>query len=137
MLSAKDVYFDTVLISTYRSSIVTFLLFDSVSISYYFFKNFIISLKNAGSGTDNTRTMNIDIEVLAQLIKSIRKSIEFLEANDTDNADLDELKLLLSDNLSKEGKIHIRPSLLNIEAHYYVSNCTEYLKRYEKECLCN
>ncbi len=59
--------------------------------------------------------MNMDIEVFEKLIKTIRETIEFLEANDTDNADLDELKLLLSDNLSKEGKIHIRPSLLNTE----------------------
>ena len=81
--------------------------------------------------------MNMDIEVVEKLIKAIRENIEFLEDNDTDNADLDELKLLLSDNLSKEGKIHIRPSLLNIKAHYYFSNFTDYLKRYKKECLCN
>ncbi len=81
--------------------------------------------------------MNMDIEVFEKLIKTIRESIEFLEANDTDNADLDELKLLLSDNLSKEGKIHIRPSLLNIEAHCYISNLVDCLKRYEKEYLCN
>ncbi len=81
--------------------------------------------------------MIMDIEVFEELIKTIRERIEFLEANDKDNADLDDLKLLLSDNLSKEGKIHIRPSLLNVEAHYYISNITDYLKRYEKECLCN
>ncbi len=81
--------------------------------------------------------MNTDIEVVEDLIEAIQESIEFLEANDPDNAGIDELKLLLSDNLSKEGKIHIRPSLLNVEAHYYISNITDYLKRYEKECLCN
>ena len=45
--------------------------------------------------------MNVNIEVVEKLIKAIRENIEFLEDNDTDNADLDELKLLLSDNLSK------------------------------------
>jgi len=59
--------------------------------------------------------MNTDIEVVEDLIKAIRESIEFLEANDPDNAGIDELKLLLSDNLSKEGMFHIRPSLLNIK----------------------
>ena len=83
--------------------------------------------------------MNIDMdnETYSALIKTIKERIEYLENNDPGNPNLDELKLLLSDNVSKDGKIQVRFSLLNKKAHYYFSNYTDYLNRYEKEHLCN
>ncbi len=79
----------------------------------------------------------MDNEAYLALIKTITKRIEYLEHNDPGNPNLDELKLLLSDNVSKDGKILIRFSLLNKKAHYHFSNYTDYLHRYEKEHLCN
>ncbi len=76
-------------------------------------------------------------EVYLTLINTIMERIEYLENDDPDNACLDELRLLLSDNVSKEGKIHIRSSLLNKKAYHYFSNYTNYLHRYKKEHLCN
>ncbi len=79
----------------------------------------------------------MDKEVYLALINTIMERIEYLENNDPDNKNLDELRLLLSDNVSKEGKIHIRSSLLNKKAYYYFSNYTNYLHKYKKEHLCN
>ena len=79
----------------------------------------------------------MDKEVYLALINTIMERIEYLEDNDPDNANLDELRLLLSDNVSKEGKIHIRPTLLNKKAYHYFSNYTNYLNMYKKEHLCN
>ena len=79
----------------------------------------------------------MDEEVYSTLIETIMERIQYLESQDPDNPNLDELKLLLSDNVSKDGKIQIRFSLLNKKAHYYFSNYTNYLHRYEKEHLCN
>ncbi len=76
-------------------------------------------------------------EVYLALINTIMERIEYLENDDPDNAYLDELRLLLSDNVSKEGKIHIRSSLLNKKAYHYFSNYTNFLHRYKKEHLCN
>jgi len=83
--------------------------------------------------------MNIDMdnETYSALIKTIKERIEYLENNDPGNPNLEELKLLLSDNVSKDGKIQVRFSLLNKKAHYHFSNYTDYLHRYEKEHLCN
>jgi hypothetical protein len=78
---------------------------------------------------------SMDKEVYSKLIKTISECLEFLENNDPDNPKIEELKLLLSDNLSEDGKI--RFSLLNKKAHYHFSNYTDYLYRYEKEHLCN
>ncbi len=79
----------------------------------------------------------MDKEVFSELINIICKRIEYLENNDPDNPDIDELKLLLSDNVSKDGNIQIRFSLQNKNAHYYFLNYADYLHRYEKEHLCN
>jgi Zn-dependent metalloprotease len=76
-------------------------------------------------------------DVYLALINTIMERIEYLENNDPDNANLDELRLLLSDNVSKDGKIHIRSSLLNKNAYNYFSNYTNYLNKFEKEHLCN
>ncbi len=79
----------------------------------------------------------MDYEAYSALINTIVEQIEYLENNDPDNTNLDELKLLLSDNISQEGQIQIRFSLLNKKAHHYFSNYTNYLRRYNKEHLCN
>ena len=79
----------------------------------------------------------MDKEVYLALINTITERIEYLENSEPGNANLDELRLLLSDNVSKEGKIHIRPSLLNKKAYHYFSNYTNYLHKYKKEHLCN
>ena len=57
--------------------------------------------------------MDIDQEEYIKLFKSIKKGVELLEANDPDNENLDELKLILSDNLLKDAKMHNRSSLMN------------------------
>ncbi len=64
----------------------------------------------------------MDNEAYLALIKTITERIEYLEQNDPGNPNLDELKLLLSDNVSKDGKTLIRFSLLNKKAHYHFSN---------------
>lgn len=79
----------------------------------------------------------MDKEVYSKLINTIMERIRYLENKDPDNPNLEELKLLLSDNVSEDGKIQIRFSLLNKKAHYHFSNYTNYLHRYEKEHLCN
>ena len=76
-------------------------------------------------------------DVYLALINTIMERIEYLENNDPDNANLDELRLLLSDNVSKDGKINVRSSLQNKKAHHYFSNYTNYLNKYKKEHLCN
>ncbi len=81
--------------------------------------------------------IDMDNEAYLALIKTITERIEYLENNDPDNPNLDELKLLLSDNVAKDGKIQVRFSLLNKKAHYHFSNYTNYLHRYKKEHLCN
>ncbi len=79
----------------------------------------------------------MDKEVTSTLISTITKRIEYLENNDPDNPIIAGLKLLLSDNISKNGKIQIRFSLLNKKAYYHFSNYSNFLHRYEKEHLCN
>ncbi len=79
----------------------------------------------------------MDKEAYFALINTIMERIEYLEDNDPDNANLDELRLLLSDNVSKDGKINVRSSLLNKKAHYYFSNYTNYMDKYKREHLCN
>ena len=79
----------------------------------------------------------MDKEAYFALINTIMERIEYLENNDSDNANLDELRLLLSDNVSKDGKINVRSSLQNKKAHHYFSNYTNYLNKYKKEHLCN
>ena len=59
-------------------------------------------------------------DVYLALINTIMERIEYLENNDPDNANLDELRLLLSDNVSKDGKIHIR-SLCRIKKLIIIS----------------
>jgi len=79
----------------------------------------------------------MDKKAYFALINTIMERIEYLENNDPDNANLDELRLLLSDNVSKDGKINVRSSLLNKKAHHYFSNYTSYMDKYKREHLCN
>ncbi len=72
-----------------------------------------------------------------KFIKVIIQRIEYLEDNDPDNANLDKLKLILLDNVSEEGNIHIKSSPLNKQAHLYFSNCVDYKDRFEKKNLYN
>ncbi len=81
--------------------------------------------------------MDIDQEEYIKIYKSIKKRIEFLEANDPDNKNLDELKLLLSDNLSKDGKIHNRSSLMNKNFHLFCLNYKDTMHKYETGHLYN
>ncbi len=74
---------------------------------------------------------------LLKFIEAIVERINYLEDNCPDNPNIDKLKLLLSDNLSEEAEIHIRPSLQNKEAHLFFSNCVDYKDRFEKEDLYN
>ncbi len=62
----------------------------------------------------------MDKEAYFALINTIMERIEYLENNDPDNANLDELRLQLSDNVSKDGKIHIR-SLCRIKKLIIIS----------------
>ena len=77
-----------------------------------------------------------EIEIY-KFIKVLIQRIRYLEATDPDNPNLDKLKLLLSDNVSEEGKIRIKPSSLNKQAHLFFSNCTDHMYNYKKEHLCN
>ncbi len=74
-------------------------------------------------------------DILELFIKSIRQQIEALADMNTDydNTVLDELTMLLSDNVSADGKIHVRYSLLNKTFHLSFSNYKFYMSKYEKE----
>ncbi len=72
-----------------------------------------------------------------KFIKAIIQRIRYLETNDPVNPNLNKLKLLLSDNVSEEGKIRIKPSVLNKQAHLFFSNCTDHMYKYKKEHLYN
>ena len=58
-------------------------------------------------------------DVLELLIQSIEQQIDSLEDTDHDKVVHSELKLLLSDNVTEDGKIHIRSSLMN--KHFHLS----------------
>ena len=75
------------------------------------------------------RTQMIAEKELRNFIKDLIQHIKYLEDNDPDNPNIDELKLLLSDNVSEEGKIHIKSSQLNKQAHLFFSNCADYMDR--------
>lgn len=78
-------------------------------------------------------------EVLELFIQSIEQQIGSLgDAYQGENQTVfDELKLLLSDNVSEEGDIHVRPSLLNKQFHLSFSNYKDFMLKYEKEYLYN
>ncbi len=52
---------------------------------------------------------------LHNFIKALIRHVEYFEVNYPDNPNLDKLKRLLSDNVSEEGEIHRKSSLLNLK----------------------
>ncbi len=72
-----------------------------------------------------------------KFIKALILRIKYLEANYPDNPNLDKLKLLLLDNVTEEGKIRIKSSSLNKQAHLFFSNCTDHMYKYKKGHLYN
>ncbi len=74
---------------------------------------------------------------LHNVIEAVTQQIEYLEDNYPDDPNIDKLKLLLSDNVSEEGEIHIRSSLQNKEAHLFFSNLADSMDKFENENLYN
>ncbi len=72
-----------------------------------------------------------------KFIKALILRIKYIEDNDPSNPNLDKLKLLLLDNVTEEGKIRIKTSLLNKQAHLFFSNCTNHMYKYKKGHLYN
>lgn len=72
-----------------------------------------------------------------KFIKALILRIKYIEDNDPYNPNLDKLKLLLLDNVTEEGKIRIKTSLLNKQAHLFFSNCTNHMHKYKKGHLYN
>ena len=81
--------------------------------------------------------MDIDQEEYIKLFKSIKKGVELLEDNNPDNENLDELRLILSDNLLKDGKLHNRSSLMNKNFHLFYLNYKDIMHKYETGHLYN
>ncbi len=79
----------------------------------------------------------IEEKEIYKFIKALIQRINYLETNNPKNPNLDKLKLLLSDNVSEEAEIHIRPSLQNKEAHLYFSNVADSMDRFKEEDLYN
>ncbi len=72
-----------------------------------------------------------------KFIKALTLRINYIDDNDPYNPNLDKLKLLLLDNVTEEGKIRIKPSSLNKQAHLFFSNCTDHMYKYKKGHLYN
>ena len=81
--------------------------------------------------------MDIDQEEYIKLFKSIKKGIDLLEANEPDNENIDELKLILSDNVTQDGKIHNRSSLINKHFHLFYSNYKDCMQKYNSGHMYN
>ncbi len=71
-------------------------------------------------------------DILELFIQSIEQQIESLENTEYDKITLDELKLLLSDNVTKDGKIQTRYSLLNKYFHHSFKSYKDVMDRYTK-----
>jgi len=80
---------------------------------------------------------DINQEEYIKLFKSIKKGIELLEASDPKNGNIDELKLILSDNVSQDGKIHNRSSLMNKNFHLFYLNYKDCMDKYNTGHLYN
>ena len=80
---------------------------------------------------------DINQEEYIKLFESIRKGIELLEANDPKNGNIDELKLILSDNVSQDGKTHNRSSLMNKNFHLFYLNYKDCMDKYNTGHLYN
>jgi hypothetical protein len=71
-------------------------------------------------------------DILQPFIQSILQHIDSLENADGDNATIDELRLLLSDNLAENGNVHVRKSLMNKSVHLSFSNYKDFMNKYKK-----
>jgi hypothetical protein len=80
---------------------------------------------------------DIDQAEYIKLFESIKNGINLLEANDPDNENIDELKLILADNVSKDGKIHNRSSLMNKNFHLFYLNYKDCMHKYKTGHLYN
>ena len=80
---------------------------------------------------------DINQEEYIKLFESIKKGIELLEASDPKNGNIDELKLILSDNVSQDGKIHNRSSLMNKNFHLFYLNYKDCMDKYNTGHLYN
>ena len=80
---------------------------------------------------------DINQEEYIKLFESIKKGIELLEASDPKNGNIDELKLILSDNVSLDGKIHNRSSLMNKNFHLFYLNYKDCMDKYNTGHLYN
>ncbi len=76
-------------------------------------------------------------EILDLFIQTIGQQIESLGDTYQDKVIGDELKLLLLDNVSEDGDICVRPSLLNKQFHLSFSNDKDVMLKYEKGHLYN
>ncbi|MBT3877481.1 MAG: hypothetical protein HON76_09135 [Candidatus Scalindua sp.] len=76
-------------------------------------------------------------EILDLFIQSIGQQIESLGDTYQDKVIGDELKLLLLDNVSEDGDICVRPSLLNKQFHLSFSSYKDVMLKYEKGHLYN
>lgn len=81
--------------------------------------------------------MIYDEEILQLFIQSIEQQMVLLGDTFQDKVVYDELKLLLSDNISDGGLPHVRPSLLNKQFHLSFSSYKDVMLKYEKGHLCN
>ncbi len=76
-------------------------------------------------------------DILKLFIRTIEQEIESLERNDHNEAIFELLTLLLSDNVSSDGKILTRYSLLNKKFHLSFSNHKDYMSKYIEKHLQN
>jgi hypothetical protein len=80
---------------------------------------------------------DIDQAEYIKLFESIKNGIRLLEANDPNNENIDELKLILSDNVTPDGKIHNRSSLMNKNFHLFYLNYKDCMHKYRTGHLYN
>jgi hypothetical protein len=80
---------------------------------------------------------DIDQAEYIKLFESIKNGIKLLEANNPDNENIDELKLILADNVSKDGNIHNRSSLMNKNFHLFYLNYKDCMHKYKTGHLYN
>ncbi len=76
-------------------------------------------------------------DVLHLFIQSILQHIDSIENSNVDKETIDELKLLLSDNLTEDGMVQVRKSLMNKTFHLSFSNYKDFMSKYEKGHLQN
>ncbi|GAX59827.1 ATP-dependent exoDNAse (exonuclease V) beta subunit [Candidatus Scalindua japonica] len=81
--------------------------------------------------------MIVEKDVLQLFIQSIHQRIETLVDAGEDSEIIEGFKLLLSDNISENGTIHIRKSLMNKIFHLSFSNYRAFMHKYEKKHLQN